>query len=73
MLIRFSEVGHDKKSWEAEIPMIDGALDGAAMLKSIRKSGALMSREVECTEDGLIVVGTFGRPVGKWAMPVERN
>jgi hypothetical protein len=65
MLVRFSNVGRNKKTWDAEIPCENGVLDGVAMLKSIRKSGALMSRSVDIDDVGNIVVGGY-RVVGRW-------
>lgn len=48
--IRFVEVGRNKKSWETEVPEGDRALP--AILKSVQKSGALMSRGIEVVADG---------------------
>lgn len=66
MIVQFSNVGRAKKSWRAEIPDRNGVLDAVAMERSIRKSKALMSRDIEVDEDGGIYVGGFRR-VGEWS------
>lgn len=65
MKIKFIDVGRDKKCWEAEIPCVDESISIAAILKSIRKNKAIMSRDVEITDDGGIFVGGL-RKVGEW-------
>jgi hypothetical protein len=69
MKIRFANVGRDKKTWEEEIPVNDGLFDGMAMLRSIRNHKALLSREVEITDDGFILAGLRG--VGSWGPAQE--
>ena len=64
MLIKFIDVGRDKKTWEEDIPLDDGLLDGVAMVKAIRRKRALLSRGIECSDDGLIFAGE--RAVGRW-------
>lgn len=63
--VRFIDVGSNNKTWEADIPLLDGVLCGDSMLRSIRKSGALMSRIIDVENDGDITVGGW-RVVGRW-------
>ena len=66
MLIKFIDVGPDKRSWIEAIPLDDdGYLDEHAMEKSIREHCALGSREFDIGADGYIYVGNFRR-VGRW-------
>jgi len=61
--VKFIEVGRDKKSWEITMP----TLCGDTMIKSVRKSGALMSFEidVECYHGGTGWIYAGMRNVGK--------
>lgn len=64
MKIQFKEVGRNKKTWTAEV----NELSESALLREIKKSGALMSRGVDVVLDdgdtsGLIIVGGW-RTVG---------
>lgn len=69
--IRFSNVGRDKKNWEADIPILpDGFLDESAMIRSIKKHKALGSRGIDFETDGKITVGLF-RYVGDWSVIEE--
>lgn len=68
--VRFVDVGADKKNWTAMIPIDDGLLSERAMIQSIRKNNALMSRVVDVGENGGIYVGGW-RCVGKWEFVTE--
>ncbi len=64
--VKFSDVGRLNATWTAKIRLHDdGMIDGEEMYESVRKSGALNSRGIDFTADGLIIVGGF-RAVGKW-------
>ena len=61
--VKFSEVGRDKRNWEADIPH-DGELSCSAMVRSIKQHGAIVSHGIDF-EDGDIFVGGF-RCVGHY-------
>lgn len=65
MTVHFSDVGRDKKSWDAEVQ----SLSDAMLIREIRKQGALMSRSIDFAWDdsgdyARILVGLF-RQVGE--------
>lgn len=65
--VKFTRVGRDKHSWEAELP--DSSLNSIS--KEARRGGKLMSSDVDAEFDansetqGLIIVGGW-RPVGEF-------
>jgi hypothetical protein len=65
VLVKFSNVGRNKKTWTANIPCEGGTLDANAMIGSIRRSRALLSSSIDVDESGNVTVGGF-RVVGRW-------
>lgn len=68
-IIHFKDVGRDKKTWTAQFNKTVTELDIA---REVRKSGALMSSEIDAEFDenattGTIIVGGW-RAVGKFAI-----
>lgn len=60
MTVKFENVGRDKKTWSADV----SSLSDAELIRSIRKQGALASRDIafEWSEEGTsaqIYVGGF--------------
>lgn len=60
MIVRFIEVGRNKKTWEAECA---GEPDYKFLNGQVRKNGALMSSFLDFDDDGAIRAGlrTVGR------------
>lgn len=70
--IEFANVGRSKATWTEEFEEgADGMLVGADLIRSIRRNGRLMSREIDAGEasggnSGLIFAGMH--PVGTWCV-----
>ena len=65
MIVKFIEVGRDHLTWEQDIPLVEGQLDGDAMWKAVKSKAMLRSNCIDFYDDGTICVGMF-RPVGRW-------
>lgn len=71
MKIEFKDVGRERKSWTSEVR----ELTGDALYRAVRSKKALMSRDVDFTEepgeDGWFSVIAGWRTVGKWRVVHE--
>ena len=66
MKVEFTNVGRNKKSWIADLPVVNDA----RLHEAVKKSGALASRDIDFTfeddeQSGEVLVGGF-RAVGTW-------
>lgn len=70
--VRFEDVGRGKKTFEVQVRVIGDLLDRNDMLRAVRKSGALMSRDIEVIanpfdpEHAMGAVFAGMRVVGAW-------
>lgn len=64
ILVRFMEVGRDKKTFTDNVPAPRGMPTYRGMVSAIRKHHALLSRDIEFGDEGEIFAGV--RQVGRF-------